>query len=333
MKKKHMVSGKRILWKAAALAAGAALLAGWILTGTSGISKEDKEIYEAALEMQTEVDQIGFQDFRLADYPVAMYDGKRDYVFYQGKIEKRAPVLETFAGTAYPVEDHFEVIVPTREQLEGLLSLAGGVETLASGSGYEKEEQIATIWHETFHAWQMSNYAVLGETMTPQEMAAELEEESGDEESMGEDAVLVRAVDKNPDMKKKVEQEMKLLKKTALSEAGIDEIKSGVLEYRKLEERRKAEMSKEAVQVEERCELMEGTAYYEEANVLKIQKGGQEYRKRYIGTLDRFDAGRGKYYRTGMAKCMILDRISPDWKKNLDFSKSLDELLDDAAGE
>ena len=85
--------------------------------------------------------------------------------------------------------------------------------------------------------------------------------------------------------------------------------------------------------MEERCELMEGTAYYEEANVLKIQKGGQEYRKRYIGTLDRFDAGRGKYYRTGMAKCMILDRISPDWKKNLDFSKSLDELLDDAAGE
>ncbi len=349
MNKKAAFTKNGILCKALAVVTGTALLAGWILTGKTGIGSEDKAVYEAAVKLQPEVDQLGFQDFRLENYPVAMYDGKKDSVFYQGKIEERAPVLETFAGTAYPVGDHFEVVVPTLEQMDGMMSLAGGIEGMTAGSGYGKEEQIATIWHEGFHAWQMSSFAILGEKMTAEELTAELEnmdegttgKDAGEQDGESEEQILVKAVDQKADVKKAVAQEMKTLKAIAdkgsalkgeESKTGIDEMKSAVLEYRKSEEQRRKGMPAEAVKAEQRCELTEGTAYYVEANILKMQEGGgeAEYQKRYLDTLGQFEGGRGKYYRTGMAKCLILDQISPDWKRQIDFSKSLDELLDEA---
>ena len=32
-----------------------------------------------------------------------------------------------------------------------------------------------------------------------------------------------------------------------------------------------------------------------------------------------------------MAKCLILDKLDPDWKESLDYTESLDQLLDKAA--
>lgn len=328
---------RRIVLRIAAGAVGAALLAGWMITGSAGISKKEKAVYQEALDLQEKVDDAGFQDFHLEDYPVAMYDGKDDYVFYQGEIEKRSPVLETFAGTAYPVDGHYEVIIPTLERFDSLLSLAGGVEGMTSGSKYGKEEQIATIWHETFHAWQMSNFRILGESMSPEDMEAELEKAvsgEGTEEMVSEEDIIVKEADKKANIKKGLQQEMRLLKNIvcdeSVSSGNIDVIKADVLKYRELEKQRQEKMPTEARNAEIRCELIEGTAYYLESNVLKIQKGNKEYEERYIDTLDAFEGGRGKYYRIGMAKCMILDRISPDWKENIDFTKSLDELLDEA---
>lgn len=324
---------KTIGAKAIAGVTGIALLAGWILTGNTGLSSTEKAVYEDALDLQAKVDEIGFPDFNLAEYPVAMYDGKQDYVFYQGKIEKRTPVLETFAGTAYPVEDHFEVIIPTLERFDSLLSLAGGVESLASGSGYGKEEQIATIWHEALHAWQLSNFEILGEKMTAGEMSKEMEN-IADDSGESEEDIIVRAVDKDVEVKEGIGQELHMLKRIvtghAMSDGNIDEIKTAVLEYRELERQRQKKMPEEAVSAEQRCELTEGTAYYVEANILKMQNGEGEYEERYIRTLGDFEGGRGKYYRIGMAKCLILDKLSPDWKEKLDFTKSLDELLDEA---
>lgn len=333
------VSEKTIAFRFAAGAAGAVLLVSWVLTGSTGISKEEKAIYQEAADLQEEVDKIGFQDFYLRDYPVAMYDGKNDYVFYQENIQKRTPVLETFAGTAYPVEDHYEVIIPTLERFESLLSLAGGVEGMVSESGYGKEEQIATIWHEALHAWQMSNFQIMGEAVRPEEMAEELKEDAekeSSEETMSDDDIIVKEVDKNTEISKSLEQEMKLLKNIvcgdAMSGGNIDGIKEDVLKYRKLAKARQEKMSAEAGNAEIRCELTEGTAYYVESNVFRIQKGNKEFTERYIDTLDVYEDGRGKYYRTGMAKCMILDKIAPNWKENIDFTQGLNEMLDEALG-
>lgn len=122
----------------AAGAIGIVLTAGYFLTGTSTVSEQDQEIYQSALRQQAEVDKMKFDDFRLEDFPIAMYDGEWEYVFYEGEIKKREPVLETFAGTAYPVDDHFEVIIPAMERMDSVLSLTGGVEGMVTGSGYGK---------------------------------------------------------------------------------------------------------------------------------------------------------------------------------------------------
>lgn len=329
-KKSTKRRGKKItVQKIIAAAIGAALLAGWILTAERGIGIQEKQIYRKAVEEQEQVDKLGFSNFKLEDYPVAMYDGKADYVFYKGSIEKRSPVLETFAGTAYPVSDHYEVIIPTLERFDGLLSLAGGVEGMVSGSGYGEKEQIATIWHEAFHAWQLSGHQILGEDLSPAEMEKELEQ-SGKETGNSEEELVVKEVDQNKEQKQRLEKEMQLLK-AAAEEKDTDKMKAVILQYKDLQRQRREKMSPEAITAEQRCELTEGTAYYVEGNVLKALKGEQEYQERYLDTLDAFEGGRGKYYRTGMAKCLILDKLDPDWKEGLDFTESLDQLLDKAA--
>ena len=354
--------------KAAGIAAGflgAGLLAVWLLTGESGPNEEDAEVYKRAVSMQEQVDRLGLPGFRLEDYPVAMYDGKRDCVFCEGEIKKRAPVLETFAGTAWPAEDHFEVIVPTVEQLDKLLSLAGGVEGMVSGSGYGANEQAATIWHEAFHAYQLTNYAILGEKVSPEELRQELEKDAQgreegqkreqgekktdgmadrkraeDQDALSEEEWIVEEVDKKAEIRKKLEAELRLLEEAAKLAFEIEksdrentddiiELKKLALNYLESHRQRLAEMPQTAAEAEIRCELTEGTAYYVESQVLRMQAGDGAYKERYLDGLGGFEGGRGKYYRTGMAKCMILDQIAPEWKDGFDFEQGLDAVLEE----
>lgn len=355
MKDHHnMDKRKNIIRSAAAGALGAGLFAAWFLTGRTGISEEDKGIYEQAMSIQEQVDDIGFRDFRLADYPVAMYDGSRDYVFYEGEIKKRAPVMETFVGTAYPVEDHFEVIIPTEAQFDKLLSLAGGVEGMISGSGYSAVAHAATLWHEAFHAYQLTNYAILGEELSPEEMRKDLEGSSTAEaDTISEEEWIVREVDQKEEIRSKLEKEMKLLqnavqlalklekssegpkkgteepeneKEDLENVSGIGELETIIGEYEEARRQRLAEMPEEAVQAEIRCELTEGTAYYIEAKVSEMLSGEEAYEEHFLDGIADFEGGRGKYYRTGMAKCLLLDCLDPGWKDGFDFSEGLDEL-------
>lgn len=365
---------KNVFWIGAAGVLGAGLLAAWLATGKKGPGEEDRQIYEQAAAMQEQVDKLGFTDFRLEDYPVVMYDGKKDYVFYQGEIKERAPVLETFAGTAYPVEDHFEVIVPTAEQLDKLLSLAGGVEGMVSGSGYGAEEQKAILWHEAFHAYQLTNYAILGEKVTPGEMRQEIErnkegqgknsnvgqkQEESDrvgegqtQETIFDEEWIVREVDRKEEVRSQVEEELKLLedaaklslqteKKNAENPASaaekeeqenpenLEKLKKMISDYSESRRQRLAEMPDEAAEAEIRCELTEGTAYYVESKVYRLLAGEKGYEEHYLDGIGGFEGGRGKYYRTGMAKCLILDRLALDWKEDFDFTRGLDEVLAD----
>ncbi len=146
-------------------------------------------------------------------------------------------------------------------------------------------------------------------------------------------------------MKNSLENEMKLLKETVdmvLTDTGertdaaalaeyIDGIREMVLEYRECRRERMAKMSQEARDAEIRCELTEGTAYYVEYSVYGMTAGAQACQERYLENLDRYEGGRGKYYRTGLAKCLILDALAPGWRETFDFTKGLDEVLEEAA--
>ena len=102
--------------KVVVILVGIVLLAGVIFTGTYGVSQKNIEVYERAMEMQSIADTIGWADFRIADYPIAVYDGENEYVFTRNKggydVNKRAVTMNFLVATAYPVDDHFEVITP-----------------------------------------------------------------------------------------------------------------------------------------------------------------------------------------------------------------------------
>lgn len=329
MGKTHMK--RRIKGMVMAGILGAGLLSAWLWTGRRGISEENRKIYEEAVNMQGQVDALGFQGFCLSDYPVAMYDGTADYVFYDGKIQKRSPALKTFAGTAYPVGNHFEVIVPTLEQFENLMSLTGGVEGMVSGSGYGAAEQKAAIWHEAFHAYQLTDFAVLGEKVTPEDMQGELEGKMSGEKS--EEEWIVAEVDEKADVKSKLEREMELLEKAVemlrAENPAVDGLHNIVLEYRELRRQRMEKMSKPARDAEIRSELTEGTAYYVESSVYRAISGKQAYEERYLDGIGAYEGGRGKYYRTGLAKCLLLDAVQPEWKEAFDFSEGLDAVIEE----
>lgn len=330
-RKTHMKRQKKAMIMAAILGAG--LLSAWMWTGRSEISEENRKLYEEAVDMQKQVDTLGFEGFCLLDYPVAMYDGTTDYVFYEGEIQKRSPEVETFVGTAYPVEDHFEVIVPTLEQFDSLLSLAGGVEGMVTGSGYGPLEQKAIIWHEAFHAYQLTDFAVLGEKVLPEDMKGELEEKGGEK---SEEEWIVTQVDEKKDVKSKIRQEMEILKKAVelirTESPAIDELHKIILEYSERRRQRMEEMPKSARDAEIRCELTEGTAYYVESSVYQMMSGKQAYEERYLENIGAYEGGRGKYYRTGLAKCLILDTLYPGWKETFDFSRGLDAVIEQYLG-
>lgn len=109
--------------------------------------------------------------------------------------------------------------------------------------------------------------------------------------------------------------------------ADTAELKTAIAEYEEARSQRLAEMQPEVTEAEIRIELTEGTAYYIEAKVYEMLSGEQKLEEHYLDGIADFEGGRGKYYRSGMAKCLLLDCLEPDWKDGFDFSEGLDELL------
>lgn len=65
---------------------GIALFFSVIATGSYGLTEENIEIYQMAMEQQQELGNVGFPGFDVRDYPVSFYTGSADYVV-TGKME------------------------------------------------------------------------------------------------------------------------------------------------------------------------------------------------------------------------------------------------------
>lgn len=342
---------KKVWKKAACVGLGIILLAGTISTGEYGLSKKDKEIYEMACAQQENVNELGFRDFRLTDYPVVYYDGEHDYVVtmegdsYQ--VTKRKPVLNTFAGTAYPVGDHYEIIVPTIDKFRKLfdtLNAAGQFGSFASGESvsfdkdsYGEKEQAATIWHEAFHAYQFTD--------AEDEITALLAEHSFENENFGENRI-VKEVDSNPEIKAMCEKEMGLLKQavelvideTQQADAGengkvdVDTLRNIILQYKQLEEERISMLPEDVLILEAYYTRLEGSAYYVEGCVYQSLYSEKAFKEQYVDDLGVYEEGSSKYYKIGMAQCRILDWLSPEWKADYDFSESFMNLIYESLG-
>lgn len=301
---------------------GVVLMVLTLVTGTYGLPKEDKEIYYEALKLDEKVKGFGFPDFAISDYKVRFFDGDADYVIKGETIEKEKAVFETFVGTTVEVDGEFQVMLPTYGRFAQMYSALSSVENMAEGSisfdeaDYSQKAHIATLWHEAFHTWQFTKSA---------EELYELAEKAGIGGENSYEEVVQNEVDSNHDQVLLLEKEIQLLFQAYQSEDMT--AKRLLLEQVfELQEERAGLLSEQAVVAEQYYKTVEGSARYIESCVYKELEGEEAWENIYMSPFV-YENGSGKYYTEGMIKCMILDQIVPDWKKNFDVTVSLDVLL------
>lgn len=304
-KNRIRLTGKKLI----VLLAGAALAVGVVATGAYGLSGEDLAIYESAAALEEGSCNIGFEGFALTDYPVAFYDGDWDYVVAGDgdgySVEKRKAVFNSIVATAWPVDDHYEVLAPTVAKMSSLLGIMS-----MGNSDYGTEEQIATIWHEAFHCYQLTRYKENIESICPFEI---------------DENLIAGEADTDTQAVNLFEQQAQLLEDAVKSD-DVDKIREYIVKYRELDEERKLLLSDEVTALENYYTRVEGTACYVEACIYKMLAPGR-VNSNYIDIISEYTDGSVKYYRTGMAQCMILDRLNPEWKKGFDFSVPVIQLI------
>ena len=288
---------------------GIVIVVGVVVTGSYGLSQENIEIYESAMALQNKMDEIGFDGFTFTDYPLAFYDGERDYVItWEGDtyhITKRKALINFIAATAYPVENHYEVHTPTVEKMSSLVGLLG-----AGDGSYGKQNHIATLWHEAFHCYQLTNFLSNIEDICPIEV---------------EESVIAEKVDTNEQAVELFRKQAALLEEAVKSD-NIDKVRECIVQYKELAAQREALLFEEANYLEDYYTTVEGTACYIEACVWKMQQP-EKVTTDYVESISIYGGGTGKYYKIGMAQCMILDKLKPDWKQGYDFSRPVVELI------
>lgn len=288
---------------------GVVLVVGVIATGSYGLSKENIHIYEQAVSLGNENSNFGFDGFAITNYPVAFYDGDNDYVIVwkngDYSIKKRKAVINSIAATAYSVDGHYEVLAPTIEKMSSLLKMMS-----VKDFEYGMKECVATLWHEAFHCWQLTNYL-------------------NNIDSIGygeaEKNLIAQYVDTNQQAVDLFEQQATLLE-NAVKTNSIDKIREYITQYKKLDEERKALLSDDVTALEDYYTQVEGTACYIEACVYKMQFP-EKFSANYIDNISEYGGGTNKYYKAGMAQCMILDTLNSQWKEGYDFSELLINLI------
>lgn len=302
---------------------GLALAIATAATGSYGLSERNQKIYEQAISLQPEVDKLGFQDFWLAEYKVRFFDGDVDYVVKDGAIKKEKPVFSTFVGTTYEVDGEYQVILPVVENFAEMFDLLGAADALSEGSvtfeknTYGEAEHTATLWHETFHAYQMSHY---------QDQVMGLLQGKQFEDGM--ENVIVEGVDSGKNMVSYFQEEAGLLRQ-AYFEQDQEEKKALIRDYLKLDQQRRELLSKDACVAEDYYETIEGCACYVESCIISSLKGKEEMEKQYIDHF-AYSNGTGKYYKIGMLKCYLLNQTAQGWSGEYKFESSLNELLEEA---
>lgn len=295
--------------KLAILLAGMALIAGVIVTGSYGLSQEDSAIYEGAVALEESARSIGFADFALTDYPVAFYDGDRDYVLtweQDGyRVEKRRAVFSAIVATAYPVDGHYEVLAPALDKMSSVLGMIS-----MGNSGYGAEEQIATIWHEAFHCYQLTHFGENVEAIFSQGI---------------DESVIVTGADGSPKAVSLFRQQAQLLQE-AVKTDDVDKLRECIVKYKELDEERRQLLPADVIALEDYYTRVEGSACYVEACIYKML-APDSFAGAYTDIVSGYVDGSAKYYHTGMAQCMILDRLNPEWKDGFDFSEPMIELI------
>lgn len=298
---------------------GLILLIATIITGSYGLSKEDKEVYNEGLSLQGGIDTLGFKDFVLEEYKVRFYDGKNDYVVSRNSIEKEQPALNKFVATIYEVDGEYQVIIPTIENFKKLFSPFGSIENIREESvdgntlEYGKTDHVATLWHEAFHAYQFTNFDHNITRLFPEGVSEE---------------IIVEKIDSNKQAADLLSEAIPILHR-AYQTKDREEIRAYIKDYLAILEQRKEILGENLINIEDYYKAIEGTAYYVEAYSYFLQTDKASFEERYISDFS-YTNGSNKYYNIGMLECLLLDKLDDKWNKNYDFSKTIDDMLYEA---
>jgi len=286
------------------------LTCGFFFTGSYGINRENLDSYEEALSLQSYIDTImDFQNFKLEDYPVVFYQDGRDYVCYEGEVTSRKPVIGTMVGTAFFVDDRYEVFVPDIRDMALLAAAAGRDEGQLL--------QIRTIWHEAFHAWQQTCF-----DDNLNSLVKDINFESQEAEE------LMWDIDTNEAYRIWFTREIELLNQ-ALEPALDPADRKAVLanwqnhqnDYDKLG------LSDKQQRLIDYYQLAEGSAFYVESRIYLELAEEIAYNEWYGVTPFTYTNGTMKYYQCGMLKCLLLDELTPDWQSDFDCSRTMTDYL------
>ncbi len=277
--------------------------AGLILTGFTtterGLKGDDRKEYDRVVEDYAELGDMGFDGFRPMDYKVAFSNGEKDFVidYNDGdyEVSERKAVYEGLVGSIYQNGNEFEVVVPEYDTW------------IATGSSSQLS---SVIWHESFHAFQNTKYHVL---------------ENASENGLSE-TELAERIDSDAEKKNMYEKELEILSQITDEENNGD-AETIALEYLNVASDRDKILSDEEKVSEDIYEMVEGSAYYVEASVVRYENGEAAYQDKYINEAGNYNDGNSKYYHHGMMQCMLLDELDPQWKASYYFDKPLDEVI------
>lgn len=306
-------------------ATGVVLAISVITTGNYGLSKTDQEIYSTAMDLQEKMQTNGFVDFVLEDKKIRFFDGTIDYVVFEGNVKKEDAAFDTFVGTTSKIDGEYQVILPTYDNFSNMFSLLGAAQSLSDGNMQFSEEtynthaHVATLWHEAFHAWQLTNWE---EEIFAQAADAGITEKDDIQE------IIVNDIDSRDELVVLFSSEMKLLE-DAYKTANLEEKKALTTKALEIAKPRKNLLSKKECYAEHYFEMLEGSARYIEAQAYRLLEGDKEWGQIYLREFV-YSNGTEKYYEMGMYKCLLLDQLAPEWKNDFSVTEALDDYLYEA---
>ena len=300
---------------------GLVLLFFTIRTSSFGLDPVDRKIYERAIALDARMDGFGFTNFSVQNYTVRISNGRTDKVVRDGEWHREKAAIDTLVATALKIGDEYEVILPTYRDFSTFFDLLNGLAAAAKGGehfsvdGYSEEFHIATLFHESFHARQFSTMTAEGQKKMEHLMAA------------GENAeqFVTEEIDSNPKHRQSLQNELKYLY-TADRAKNRAELVTALEKALDEESTRRERLSDAAVSAERFYETVEGTARYVESKAYLALTDEERYHRAYLNG-DSYSGGSEKYYRIGMMKALLLDRLAPGWQKEFSLPDDLSERL------
>lgn len=285
------------------IVAGAALIISGFATADRGLKENNREVLYQVSDDYKELGDLGFKGFCPLDYKVAFSDGEKDILvsYNGGKCDytEREAAFEGLVGSVYQDGDEFQVVVPQYD-------------TWAALEALDNQPLSVVVWHEGFHAYQNTRFNVVDNITSDTYSETE----------------LASIVDADSTAKALFEKELKILSRI-ITEENSGDAGEIAIEYSKIAKERRKLLDDVAAYTEDFYTMVEGTAYYVEAQVVRAENGDGIYTSNYLDILSKYAEGNAKYYRLGMLECMLLDKLDENWKDSYSFDRPLDEVIED----